>query len=172
MESCRPVRIGIALGSNLGDRAATLATARDFLFSLNEGPGTPLCGALYETEPVDCAPKTAPFLNTVAEIDTSLAPDALLGRLREFEQSAGRAENREKNSPRKIDLDLLYVGDLHLDTPDLILPHPRMTARRFVLQPLSDIRPDLVLPGENETVAALLARLPASPAVRLVDRDW
>jgi 2-amino-4-hydroxy-6-hydroxymethyldihydropteridine diphosphokinase len=166
------VRIGIALGSNLGDRAAALAAAKDFVFSLNESPGQPLCSGIYETEPVDCAPETAPFLNAVAEISVSLPPGALLGRLREFEQSAGRAANHEKNSPREIDLDLLYVGDLHLDTPALALPHPRMTARRFVLQPLADIRPDLVLPGEIATVAALLARLPDRPAVRLVDCAW
>jgi len=166
------MKAGIALGSNLGDRAGHLTAARLFLFSLHESSEPPLCSALYETEPVDCAPGTDAFLNAVVEIETALEPAALLARLRAFEEQHGRAADRAKNSPRVIDLDLLYCGESKSESFELTLPHPRMTTRRFVLQPLADIRPDLVLPGEARTVAELLADLPASPAVRRVPDAW
>lgn len=166
------MKTGIALGSNLGDRRAHLAAARDFVFSQHAGETRPACSGLYETEPVGCAPGTAPFLNAVVEIETSLDPRELLRRLREFEMQSGRTRSPEKNSPREIDLDLLYCGDLRLDTPALVIPHSRMTTRRFVMQPLADIRPELVLPGQTETARNLLAHLPAAPAARLIARDW
>ena len=166
------MKTGIALGSNLGDRLAQMAAARDFVLAMHEGDRTPLCSGLYETDPVDCAPGTEPFLNAVVEIDISLAASACLVRLRDFELRTGRGEFREHNTPRAIDLDLLYMGDVRSDTPALQLPHPRMTQRHFVLQPLADIRPELVLPAEAHTIASLLARLPAAPAVRLVATDW
>jgi 2-amino-4-hydroxy-6-hydroxymethyldihydropteridine diphosphokinase len=166
------MKAGIALGSNLGDRAAHLAAAKRFLSSLHAGPGAPLCSVLYETEPVDCSPGTAAFLNAVVEIESPLEPLALLARLREFETQQGRALDRGRNAPRPLDLDLLYVGNTRMDTPALVLPHPRMTARRFVLQPLAEIRPDLVLPGQDLTVGQLLAALPSSPAVRPADYAW
>jgi 2-amino-4-hydroxy-6-hydroxymethyldihydropteridine diphosphokinase len=166
------LKTGIALGSNLGDRLAQMTAARDFVMAMHEGGQAPLCSGLYETDPVDCAPGTEPFLNAVVEIDTSLAPATCLAKLRDFEQSTGRAEFRDRNSPRAIDLDLLYMGGLHSDTPDLQLPHPRMTQRRFVLQPLADIRPDLALSVDEQPITYLLARLPAAPAVRLVGSHW
>ena len=166
------MKAGIALGSNLGDRAAQLAAAKRFLSSLHAGPDAAMCSALYETEPVDCEPGTATFLNAVMEIESPLEPLDLLARLREFERQQGRALDGGRNTPRQLDLDLLYAGDNHMDTPALVLPHPRMTARRFVLQPLADIRPDLVLPGQNLNVAQLLAALPASPAVRPANEAW
>ena len=166
------MKAGIALGSNLGDRAAHLAAAKHFLSSLHTGPGAPPCSALFETEPVDCTPGTTSFLNAVMEIETPLEPLDLLARLRDFETQQGRALDRGRNAPRQLDLDLLYAGDHHMDTAALVLPHPRMTTRRFVLQPLAEIQPDLVLPGESCTVAQLLAALPASPAVRPADCTW
>lgn len=166
------MKTGIALGSNLGDRTAHLVAARQFLSTLHEGQDTPLCSGLYETEPVGCAPGTAPFLNAVIEIETSLTPDTLLVHLREHETTAGRAWPHPGNRPRTIDLDLLYAGSLRLETPSLTLPHPRLASRRFVLQPLAGIRSDLILPGRDETVAALLSRLPAAPAVQLVASRW
>jgi len=166
------VKAGIALGSNLGDRHSQIAAGRDFVLTLHEGVEAPLCSELYETEPVDCAPGTAAFLNAVVEIETSLAPMDLLQRLRDYEHGSGRSEQRAKNSPRAIDLDLLYADKIRLDSPALVLPHPRMTSRRFVLQPLADIRADLVLPGQIASIAELLSALPPEPAVRLVARDW
>lgn len=166
------MRTGIALGSNLGDRAAEMADARRLVFALHEGANAPLCSALYETEPVDCTPRTAAFLNAVVEIETSLEPLRLLQKLRDHERSSGRPDDRAKNSPREVDLDLLYMGDVRLDSSALVLPHPRLTSRRFVLQPLCDIRADLVLPGQTATTAQLLSGLPTEPAVHLVVREW
>ena len=166
------MKAGIALGSNLGDRRANIAAGRDFVISLHEGVEPPLCSALYETEPVDCAPGTSAFFNAVVEIETSLAPMDLLQKLRDYECSSGRAANHAKNSPREIDLDFLYADNLRLDSSTLVLPHPRLTSRRFVLQPLADIRADLVLPGQTANVARLLSALSPEPAVRLVAREW
>jgi len=166
------VKIGIALGSNLGDRRSQIAAGRDFVIGLHEDSPSPLCSGLYETEPVGCAPGTAAFLNAVVEIETSLEPLELLQKLRAYERTLGRAEDRAKNSPRELDLDLLYMGNVLLDSPALVLPHPRMTSRRFVLQPLADIRTDLVVPGQTATVVQLLSALPPEPAVRLIARDW
>ena len=139
---------------------------------LHEGAPPPLCSGLYETEPVDCAAGTAPFLNAVMQIETSLEPEELLARLRAIERSRGRHEAAPRNSPRELDLDLLYADQLELATETLHLPHPQLANRRFVLQPLADIRPGLILPGQEETVTALLAGLPASPAVHLLATDW
>lgn len=168
------MRAGIALGSNVGDRLAHLRKGRDLVLELHDaGRGTPSIAPLYETDPVDCPPGSACFLNTVLEITTALPPEALHERLAAIEETLGRPRDRSgKNLPRCLDLDFLYADDLRLATSPLRLPHPRMTERRFVLQPLADIRPGLVLPGETRSVAALLAALPPGPAVRLFAADW
>jgi 2-amino-4-hydroxy-6-hydroxymethyldihydropteridine diphosphokinase len=166
------MKTGIALGSNLGDRAAQMAVARDFIFTLHEGSDAPLGSALYETEPVGCVAGTAAFFNAVVEIETNLEPLHLLQRLHRYENESGRAPIRPKNRPREIDLDLLYAGAVQMATGELVLPHPRMTSRRFVLQPLADIRADLILPGQSSSVAQLLSGLPAAPVARLVSTKW
>lgn len=153
------MRAGIALGSNLGDRAANLRLAQEAIDALPGvtvalGPPAPI-----ETAPVDCPPGAPAFLNTVLEVETSLPPAELLARLREIEQSLGRPLQRLPNASRPIDLDLLYAGDLVLDTPELTLPHPRIAGRRFVLAPLAALRPHLILPGQQKTVAELLSSL-------------
>jgi 2-amino-4-hydroxy-6-hydroxymethyldihydropteridine diphosphokinase len=166
------VPAAISLGSNLGDRRAALARARVALAALHSGPRAPRVSALYETEPVGCAPGTPAFLNAVVEIHTTLGPAALLRHLRRIEREAGRPPRRRRNSPRPLDLDLIHAGAVRLDTPTLTLPHPRAASRRFVLRPLADLSPDLVLPGRRRSVSALLAALPASPAVRRVATRW
>jgi 2-amino-4-hydroxy-6-hydroxymethyldihydropteridine diphosphokinase len=166
------MQTGIALGSNLGDRLANLQAGRDFLLTLHAVPHPPAVSQVHETAPVDCPPGSVSFLNAIIEIDTSLAPHDLLQRLAAFEQTCGRAAQREQNSPRPLDLDILYYGELILDTPDLVLPHPRMTLRRFVLQPLAELRPGLILPGQHRTVADLLQDLPGELAVHLHTAAW
>ncbi len=166
------MRAGIALGSNLGNRATQMAGARDFIFALHEGSDAPLCSALYETEPLGCAAGTPAFFNAVVEIETHLEPLHLLERLHRYETESGRAPIRPRNSPREIDLDLLYAGAVQMATGELVLPHPRMTSRLFVLRPLADIRADLILPGQTMSVAQLLSGLPAAPAARLVTTEW
>lgn len=162
----------IGLGSNLGDRIAHMKSARDFVFSLHEGTPPPACSPLYETDPVGCADEAPPFFNAVAAIESSLEPEDLLRRLRGFEKENGRPEHTAKNAPRTMDLDLLCAGDLRISTPALAVPHPRMTARRFVIQPLADIFPDFIVPGQNQTASSLLAALPGVPGVRLVACSW
>ncbi len=166
------VRAGIALGSNLGDRLAHLSAARAQLCSLPGVVPPVLASAIYETEPVDCAADAPPFFNAVIEIGYGNKARALWSDLRRIEASLGRPADHAKNASRTIDLDLLYFGDLVLREVDLQLPHPRMTQRRFVLEPLREIRPDLILPGETDSVAELLNKLPATTPLRRVTDEW
>ncbi len=154
----------IALGSNLGDRAAYLQAALDRLRA------TVLVTAVspvYETDPVGYADQGA-FLNAVVAGTTTRDPHALLGELLRIERALGRARPFP-NAPRTIDLDLLDYDALALATPDLTVPHPRLHERAFVLAPLADIAPDLVLPGLGGTVAALLADLGPPSGIRATD---
>lgn len=121
---------------------------------------------LYRTAPVG-GPPQPDFLNAVAVGRTSLAPLELLGVLQRIEADAGRTRAALRNGPRPLDLDLLLYGDLVLGLPGLVLPHPRMASRRFVLAPLADLRPDLVVPGTGRTVSALLAAAPPARVERL-----
>ncbi len=166
------MRAGIAFGSNLGDRLANLKAGRQEVVRL---PGVELpiaASAVYETEPVDCAAGTRKFLNAVIEIGYAGAGEELLRELRNIENANGRSAAHERNAPRTLDLDLLYFGGVKISQPDLQLPHPRMLDRRFVLEPLVEIRPDLILPGESVTVAELLRRLPdATPLVQFTP-EW
>ncbi len=158
-ESGSDLACGIGLGSNLGDRLANLRSARQQLLATAEFVRTKavLCASIYETEPIDCPPDSAPFLNTVLELEVSpnTPPAAILQRLQAIESALGRPSLRPRNSSRVIDLDLLYLGQLRFTSSDLTVPHPRWRERRFVLAPLAEIRPELILRGENRTVAEL-----------------
>jgi 2-amino-4-hydroxy-6-hydroxymethyldihydropteridine diphosphokinase len=152
------VPVGIALGSNLGVRSAELNAGINFLRTLSAG-GRLAQSQRIETTPVDCPPGSAPFLNAMAEIDVdpeTLPPRWLLDLLQDFEISRGRPAVHELNAPRPLDLDIIYYGDRVIHEPNLIIPHPRATERRFVLEPLSHLRPNLVLPGQTKTVRELL----------------
>jgi 2-amino-4-hydroxy-6-hydroxymethyldihydropteridine diphosphokinase len=150
---------GLALGSNLGDRAANLQHGIDLLLARVPGIELKASARVYETEPVDCAPGTQAFLNTVIEVAADCSPQELHTHLKAIEQALGRPELHERNSPRTLDLDLLYADAVVSADPVLTLPHPRLHLRRFVLEPLADIRPDLVLPGQKMSVAELMAVL-------------
>jgi 2-amino-4-hydroxy-6-hydroxymethyldihydropteridine diphosphokinase len=165
------VRAGVALGSNLGDRLSNLRAARQLLQSLSGTEQPVLSSAIYETQPVGCEPGAGAFLNAVVEIGWSAAAGELLAGLRSIEQQLGRPSRHPKNTSRTIDLDVLYLGDEQLNTPELQLPHPRLHERRFVLQPLADIRPELVLPGFTAPVAELLAELADAQLLRVAD-EW
>lgn len=140
------MRAGIALGSNLGDKKSLLNQAIGHLKGLHE-TGNFLISSFHETDPVDCAPGTPPFLNAVAEIGTSRSPLDLLRHLQQVEISSGRPTNHARNVSRTLDLDLLYCDEVTLCVSELQLPHPRMMERIFVMEPLAEIRPDLRLPG-------------------------
>ncbi len=142
----------IGLGSNSGDRLFFL---RQSLKLLTQDPGIALlaCSRIYETAPVG-GPPQGPFLNAACSLRTSLTPVLLLRRLLAVEQDLGR-ERRKRWGPRTLDLDLLIYDRVIMHTPALILPHPRMLVRGFVLIPLRDIASEETIPGTGQTVREL-----------------
>jgi 2-amino-4-hydroxy-6-hydroxymethyldihydropteridine diphosphokinase len=147
-------RAYVGVGANLGDREATIRAAIEAL------PDVVAVSALRETEPFGVTGQP-PYLNGAVALETELAPRELLDRLLEIERSLGR-ERREPGhvrwAPRTIDLDLLVYGDATVDEPGLTVPHPRLHERRFVLEPLAELDPGLVVPGRGR-VGDLLAEL-------------
>ena len=166
------MRAAIALGSNLGDRLANLQNARDRIRALDGATGLIVQSAIYETSPVDCEPGAQNFYNAVIEVGFEKSADALLEALQEIERALGRERNHERNVSRTVDLDLLYCGSERRDDAMLQLPHPRMTERKFVLQPLCDIAPDLRLPGQTKSVGELLAQLPDPAKITRLTDKW
>ena len=166
------MRIGIALGSNLGDRMANLSAARDAVADLATDKSSVVISPVYETDPVGCEPGAGKFLNAVLEIEYDGDPSELLEELIAVEESLGRKRNHAPNLSRKIDIDLLYADELVIRNERLQLPHPRLDRRKFVLQPLTDIRPDLILAGQNQSARDLLARLKDSTKVSCFAENW
>ena len=153
----------VALGSNLDDPRAQVLRGFEALDSLSR---TRLVARshLYRTPPWGLRDQPD-FVNAVAEIDTQLAPAALLDALQVLEAQAGRVRG-VANGPRTLDLDLLLYGDDVIDAPGLSVPHPRLAERAFVLVPLADVAPNLDVPGQGR-VTNLLAHVDASGCVRL-----
>jgi 2-amino-4-hydroxy-6-hydroxymethyldihydropteridine diphosphokinase len=166
------VRAAIALGSNLGDRLANLQSARDQIRALDGITEPTVQSTVYETCPVDCEPGARNFYNAVIEVGFEKSADTLLEALKKIEQALGRERNHERNVSRTIDLDLLYFGSERRDDAQLQLPHPRMTERKFVLQPLCDIAPDLRLPGQTKNVGELLAQLRDPAKITRLTENW
>ncbi len=152
------MRAGIALGSNLGNRHAFLEKAIFNLKELHEG-GDFLTSSFVETSPQDCPPGSPDFLNAVVELQTSLKPLDFLEQLQRLEVSAGRESDHGFHTPRTLDLDILYCDNLVINHPQLQLPHPLIRERYFVLKPLSEIRPDLILPGWPECCSFYLSEI-------------
>ncbi len=154
----------IGLGSNLGDPAARLRAALDAIAALR-GVTALVASPFYRTAPF--GPVTQPdFINAAAGVLTTLDPETLHAALKEMEQRLGRRPPRERWGPREIDLDLLVHGAARRDTPTLSLPHPGIPQRDFVLYPLRDIAPDLLVPGLGR-VRRLAARVEDRGATRL-----
>jgi 2-amino-4-hydroxy-6-hydroxymethyldihydropteridine diphosphokinase len=159
----------VALGSNLGDSRQNVLRGMRRLQELSDRPL--LRSSLWQTEPVDCPPGSPVFVNAVAGLvpREEETPETLLAKLRGLEKEFGRQPKKVLNEPRPLDLDLIAFGEERRATQELTLPHPRAHLRRFVLQPLSEIAPDLVLPGQTRTVAQALAGLAADPTVRKME---
>ena len=164
---------GFSLGSNLGDRLAHLVAARHRICAL-PGVRELAVSPIYETEPVGVAPENRhlAFLNAVLIVQAGLAPADWRRLTAQIETDLGRIRTTDKFAPRTMDIDILFVGNQSLDDGGLIIPHPRWKTRRFVLQPLADVRPALVLPGSSESVVQALAKLPPGEAVRRYAAAW
>jgi 2-amino-4-hydroxy-6-hydroxymethyldihydropteridine diphosphokinase len=143
----------VGLGSNLGDREGAIRQAAALI-------GAQRVSSIRETEPWGVADQPL-FLNAVAELETGFEARALLERLLEVERELGRVRGGERWGPRTIDLDLLLYGEETIDEPGLTVPHPRLHQRLFVLEPLAELAPDLVVPGRGR-VTALLTELQSS----------
>lgn len=166
------MRTAVALGSNLGDRFENLRAARGQITELAMVQPPVVSSAIYETEPVGCETGASRFLNTIVEFDYHGDPVQLLEEFFRIEKSLGRKRNHQKNVSRTIDIDLLYSGDRRINNERLQLPHPRLHQRKFVLQPLADIQPEMVLPGQTRTVRELLAELKEPGDVVRLRNNW
>ncbi len=183
------MRTAVALGSNLGDRLENLRAARKAIFDVANVNPPILSSAVYETQPVGCEPGAGKFLNAVVEFEYEGDPARLflnavvefeyegdparlLEQLIQIEEALGRKRDHPQNVSRTIDIDLLYCGDRRINDERLQLPHPRLHLRTFVLRPLADIRPGLVLSGEKKTVSDLLADFKDSSALVRFAGNW
>ena len=153
------MRVGIALGSNLGDRLSHLQEARRQLLDLHDGSGPFLCSKIYESAPVDCPDASPHFLNAAIELSSQSPPLDLLTDLQLIESDSGRPKDHEFHGPRTLDLDFLYYEDLQLSHSSLTLPHKRIPERLFVLKPLADICPERILPNESRSIRELCSAL-------------
>ena len=159
------MHVYLGLGSNLGDRKANLERALELA---GEWLRIEEVSSLYETVPLGHTDQPM-FLNAVCRVDTDLGPFQLLSLLKGIETAMGRVPSFA-NGPRCVDLDILFCGDLVIETPELTVPHPRIAERAFVLIPLVEIAPDLVHPASGESVRQLAATVEGREGVRLAGR--
>jgi 2-amino-4-hydroxy-6-hydroxymethyldihydropteridine diphosphokinase len=169
LEACPAFLAIVALGSNLGDSPAIIRRALGRLQAFSDRPV--LKSSLWQTTPVDCPPGSPPFVNAVIGLvpHGDETPEPLLVKLQSLEEDFGRQPKQGRNEPRRLDLDLIAFGAEIRATPQLALPHPRAHQRRFVLQPLAEIAPDLVLPAQTCAVSTLLRRLKTDEVLCRID---
>ena len=166
------MRTAVALGSNIDDRLENLRAARNSILDLPNVKAPILSSAVYETEPVDCESEAGKFLNAVIEFEYDGDPARLLEQLIQIEEALGRKRDHPRNVSRIIDVDLLYYGEQRINDERLRLPHPRLHLREFVLRPLADSRPDLVLAGQKKPIREFLAEVEQSGAVVRYADTW
>lgn len=164
---------GISLGSNQGRRLAFMRQARDFMGTM---PATRIIiySSVFETDPVEVEEcyRDLLYLNAVVILDSLLPPEEMGQSLRSLEVRLGRERGSDRNAPRPLDADVIYADALQGRFGRLRLPHARWAERRFVVEPLAQCRPDLILPGQTATVEKIMAGLPAFPGGRLYSTDW
>lgn len=161
-----PNLVYLSLGSNIGDRTAHLRDAITHLAGLGNVLAV---SSFYETEPVEFTDQDW-FLNCAVALENTNSPAELMEALLEIERQIGR-QRIQKKGPRTVDIDILLFDDLVVATPELTIPHPAMATRRFVLQPLAEIAPDVMHPLVKKTIRELLEELPAGQAVRRIARE-
>ncbi len=164
---------GFCLGSNMGTRLRLLSQAKTIILLepqvkfVDQSP-------VYETEPVGVKPEYASmkFLNAVLVVQGPYTAEEWLTKIKKIEGVLHRVRTADRNAPRTIDIDILFCGDQAVDSDLLKVPHARWADRRFVVQPLADVRPDLILPGTNGPVRDVLAKMADSDEVRLFSEKW
>jgi 2-amino-4-hydroxy-6-hydroxymethyldihydropteridine diphosphokinase len=161
------MKVYLGIGANLGDRGKNVNEALE-LIKEHIGP-VKMVSSLYETEPWGFKSEND-FLNMVAEVETKLKPSGLLGRILMIEAQMGRLRGEKKYSSRLIDIDILLYGEKILEAKSLVIPHPKLHERRFVLVPLSEIVPDLVHPKLGKTIKVLLKGCPDKSRVKKYKR--
>lgn len=166
--------VAIALGANLGNPLEAFISAREHFQNDCAVGDSWEQSSLYETAPVDCPEGSPPYMNAVILFQYNGTAEELLHSCKKLEKESGRPTDGatgEKNLPRTLDADILYLGTEITDFPHLIIPHPRMRERRFVLEPLAEVRPDLMLPGDRVSVIKHLMNCTGQDCV-LVRKDW
>jgi 2-amino-4-hydroxy-6-hydroxymethyldihydropteridine diphosphokinase len=167
------MEIGFSLGSNLYNRKRLLMQAKNLLLS---APRTRYVdqSPIYETTPVDVKPEyqSMAYLNSVVIVDSELPMESWLSYIGKIEKNLGRERTEDRNAPRTIDIDIIYAGDQIIDGGGLEVPHPRWAERRFVVQPLNDIRPNMILPEMNQPVAMVLRSLPPDEGLSIYEERW
>ena len=166
--SSTATKVIVALGANLGNSSETLREAMQRLDLLAALPSQR--SSLWQSSPVDCPPGSPPFVNAAVAFEPAAGetPESLLTKLQAIEREFGRRPKKILNEPRPLDLDLIAFGSEVRSTPELTLPHPRAHLRRFVLEPLNEIAPDLVLPGQTKAIRQILAELRTDEVVRRI----
>jgi 2-amino-4-hydroxy-6-hydroxymethyldihydropteridine diphosphokinase len=164
---------GFCLGSNIGGRLRLLSQAKTLIL-LDPQVRFVDQSSVYETEPVDVKPeyKNMKFLNAILIVESPYTAEEWLPKIKKIETTLQRVRTEDRNAPRTIDVDILFSGDQIVDSDLLQIPHPRWAERRFVVQPLADVRPELVLPGTKSPVRKVLAQMPDSDEVRLFSEKW
>jgi len=158
----------LSLGSNIGERYRWIRKGIEFLSGLGE---ITHCSGIYETSPVGMPEGTRNFFNCVAGLNSQTEPEKLLKKINKFEEVMGRDRSNSHMTPREIDIDILFAGDLIIRTPDLTVPHPRLTRRLFVLLPLSEIAPDFRHPVTGKTISTHLKELGSDETVQVVKAE-
>lgn len=154
----------LSLGTNEGDRISNLNGAIRLLRAL-DGVKVKKSSSAYRTEPVDVPFPEEDYFNIALQIETSLPLQRLLCEIHHIEEALGRIRGAVAHAPRPIDIDIIAYGDIQVSSPGLTVPHPEAAKRRFVMLPLAEISPGLVLPGETKSVSEILKGLPERPYV-------
>ena len=167
------MEVGLSLGSNMGDRLAHLKNAKTMILG-HPGIMPATQSPVYETEPVDVPSEfqAVHFLNAILIVKTLIHLPQLMRTFQFLEQEIGRVPNTVVNAPRPMDIDIIYADGLQVQEQYIVIPHPLWQERRFVVQPLCDVRPELKIPGQTGTVVDVLAGLSDAHKVTVFDKKW